>query len=42
MIGTAVLVAGVASAPRAEIIDRVLAVVGGQLITLTDVAAAAT
>ncbi len=40
-IGVALLGALVfTSAPRAETIDRVLAVVGGQLITLTDVTAA--
>jgi len=36
----AVVLLGCATAARAEIIDRVLAVVGGQLITLTDVTAA--
>jgi hypothetical protein len=36
----AVIVAASSAAVRAELIDRVLAVVGGQLITLTDVTAA--
>jgi hypothetical protein len=40
LIATAVLGVGLAAALRAEVIDRVLAVVGGQLITLTDVIAA--
>jgi hypothetical protein len=31
------LIVGAASAPRAEIIDRIMAVVGGQPITLSDV-----
>ena len=40
-IGTTLLLASLAgNAVRAETIDRVLAVVGGQLITLTDVTAA--
>jgi hypothetical protein len=40
-IGVALLVAlSFTRAPRAETIDRVLAVVAGQLITLTDVTAA--
>lgn len=39
-IGTVLFVAVSAAAARAETIDRVLAVVGGQLITLTDVTAA--
>ena len=34
------LILGVASTPRAEIIDRIMAVVGGQPITLSDVNAA--
>jgi len=40
LIATAVLGAGFAAAPHAEVIDRVLAVVAGQVITLTDVTAA--
>src|SRR5256885_14332310 len=41
VIVAAVMVAVCTPSPaRAEVIDRVLAVVGGQLITLTDVAAA--
>ena len=40
MIVTAVLLAGGGGMVRGEVIDRVLAVVGGQLITLSDVTAA--
>jgi len=40
LTGAVVLVAAIALPASAEVIDRVLAVVGGQLITLTDVTAA--
>src|SRR5262249_57708262 len=40
IVSLSAIIAGVAGTVSAEVIDRVLAVVGGQLITLTDVMAA--